>query len=437
MARRYIPLGLDNFEDIEEYRPGGYHPVHLGDILDGRYRILHKLGSGGFSTTWLARDNVGYHALKILKAEETELSTELQTLERLARLQAVHPKDSHVRHLIDHFVVQGPNGQHDCLVTEVAGPSIYELYNVPGHGYAAGARRLRVDIARKIIRQVVEAVHFLHSLEICHGDLTPSNVLLSLRSMTDWTEAEVYERFGTPSTVKLVKASKSSSDNSAPEYVVEPASMPDAKYFTHDALLVDFGESFPFSKPPSPGDIGIPVRYRAPETIFESKLTPASEAWSLACVLFEFRAGNPLFTSILGSKDEIIQQMVQMKGKLPDQWWKSWDKRSMCFDEDGKPLKEWPNGIPMAVEYPIEEMVADIGSEDDEAAMFGSVMSMLEPMGTRVPEDEAENMKDFLNGVLKWSPDQRWSITHILQHPWISGHNGPISTASYSNADQP
>lgn len=44
-------------EWIEDYHPGGYHPVHLGDVFhDGRYKILRKLGDGAFSTVWLARD---------------------------------------------------------------------------------------------------------------------------------------------------------------------------------------------------------------------------------------------------------------------------------------------------------------------------------------------------------------------------------------------
>jgi serine/threonine-protein kinase SRPK3 len=61
---------LDNFffnevdcEDLTDYQPGGFHPVHLGDTFsklphseNPRYRILHKLGSGSFSTVWLARD---------------------------------------------------------------------------------------------------------------------------------------------------------------------------------------------------------------------------------------------------------------------------------------------------------------------------------------------------------------------------------------------
>lgn len=44
-------------ENVLDYRPGGYHPVALGDTLkNGRYRILHKVGYGRFSTVWVARD---------------------------------------------------------------------------------------------------------------------------------------------------------------------------------------------------------------------------------------------------------------------------------------------------------------------------------------------------------------------------------------------
>lgn len=45
-------------EAIEGYQCGGYHPVHLGERygVKGRYKILHKLGYGSYSTVWLARD---------------------------------------------------------------------------------------------------------------------------------------------------------------------------------------------------------------------------------------------------------------------------------------------------------------------------------------------------------------------------------------------
>jgi serine/threonine protein kinase len=43
-------------ENPERYCPGGYHPVHLGDVFDDRYVVVRKLGYGQYSTVWLARD---------------------------------------------------------------------------------------------------------------------------------------------------------------------------------------------------------------------------------------------------------------------------------------------------------------------------------------------------------------------------------------------
>lgn len=41
----------------ELYRPGGLHPIQLGDTLDrGGLRVIRKLGDGSYSTVWLAVD---------------------------------------------------------------------------------------------------------------------------------------------------------------------------------------------------------------------------------------------------------------------------------------------------------------------------------------------------------------------------------------------
>ena len=45
----FVGLGVEN---PARYKPGGYHPVHLGDVYRQRYKVIHKLGFG----TYLARD---------------------------------------------------------------------------------------------------------------------------------------------------------------------------------------------------------------------------------------------------------------------------------------------------------------------------------------------------------------------------------------------
>jgi hypothetical protein len=47
------------------------HPIQIGNYLHERYRIVHKLGYGSFSTVWLARDEQAskYVAVKLCTAD--------------------------------------------------------------------------------------------------------------------------------------------------------------------------------------------------------------------------------------------------------------------------------------------------------------------------------------------------------------------------------
>ena len=38
------------------YQPGKLHRVNIGDMLNGHYEVLQKIGVGEFSTVWLASD---------------------------------------------------------------------------------------------------------------------------------------------------------------------------------------------------------------------------------------------------------------------------------------------------------------------------------------------------------------------------------------------
>lgn len=59
-------------EGMPDYKIGGYHPVHVGEILLDRYVIIQKLGWGHFSTVWLTKDlkYSSYVAIKCQKSAQ-------------------------------------------------------------------------------------------------------------------------------------------------------------------------------------------------------------------------------------------------------------------------------------------------------------------------------------------------------------------------------
>jgi len=73
---------MDATERISLYRPGGCHPVELGDKVHNRYVVEHKLGYGGYSTVWLARDLQYEHkrliALEIIVAAARAMVTRVR-----------------------------------------------------------------------------------------------------------------------------------------------------------------------------------------------------------------------------------------------------------------------------------------------------------------------------------------------------------------------
>lgn len=38
------------------YRPGGFHPVYIGDLFNNRFKVLNKIGYGQYSTVWLVKE---------------------------------------------------------------------------------------------------------------------------------------------------------------------------------------------------------------------------------------------------------------------------------------------------------------------------------------------------------------------------------------------
>ncbi|KAI9643959.1 hypothetical protein NHQ30_007310 [Ciborinia camelliae] len=308
-----------------------------------------------------------------------------------------HPGQDHVVSLLDTFMIEGPNGRHVCLVPQVAGPSIVSLNYSPGA--VARSRRLKEQLALKVAKQAVQALEFGHFQGFCHGATTASNVLCRLNDSIDtWSEEEIYERWGQPQKDGIMSISGSATGESAPKYIVQPCSLLNPQFLSEDILLVDFGCAFPSdSSPSNPNDIHLTMSYSAPEVIFDSKMSLHSDIWALGCELFEIRGGAQLFGDWIGTKDDILRQILQAFGRPPEPWWSTWENRRLFFDDDGKPKKIW-----------------DCGIDEDEDDPGRNCAEMLEPNGTKVPEEEALQMEDLLTRILKWKPEERISIQEIM-----------------------
>lgn len=51
-----VPNQKNEEEGEDSYYKGGFHPVRLGDVYNGKYKVFRKLGYGRYSTVWLVRN---------------------------------------------------------------------------------------------------------------------------------------------------------------------------------------------------------------------------------------------------------------------------------------------------------------------------------------------------------------------------------------------
>ena len=185
-------------ETIEDYKIGGYHPVHVGEIFMCRYIVIQKLGWGHFSTVWLAKD-LQYNtfvALKIQKSAPHYLEAAYDEVEILEQVSSYWKKPEWAEsakgylgdaqnsrnmdscfcvQLLNSFLHYGPNGKHFVMVFEIMGVNLLDI--IRRYDY----KGIPIPLVRIIAKQVLIGLDYLHRIcKIIHTDLKPENVLLSL-----------------------------------------------------------------------------------------------------------------------------------------------------------------------------------------------------------------------------------------------------------------
>ncbi|XP_014832251.1 PREDICTED: SRSF protein kinase 3-like isoform X2 [Poecilia mexicana] len=196
-------LGSDDEEqeDPSDYCKGGYYPVKIGDLFNGRYHVVRKLGWGHFSTVWLCWDlqKKRFVAMKVVKSAPHYTETALDEIKLLRCVRDSDPSDSYretIVQLIDDFKISGINGVHVCMVLEVLGHQLLKWI------IKSNYMGLPLVCVKTIIRQVLQGLDYLHTkCKIIHTDIKPENILLVVddvyvRRLA--AEATIWQRAGAP-----------------------------------------------------------------------------------------------------------------------------------------------------------------------------------------------------------------------------------------------
>ncbi|MFF3556837.1 protein kinase [Streptomyces tsukubensis] len=138
-----------------------------GDVVDGRFELIERLGSGGMGTVWRARDTVLDREVA-LKAVRSDRDSSDSVRERVLREARALARLNHPHVVTVHHVVGA--GPHPWIVMEfVPGVSLQERLS---EGPLTPAETARIG------RQVLSALRAAHAAGIHHRDVKPSNVLL-------------------------------------------------------------------------------------------------------------------------------------------------------------------------------------------------------------------------------------------------------------------
>jgi eukaryotic-like serine/threonine-protein kinase len=140
--------------------------VGEGSTIDGRYRLMRRIGSGGMADVWLAEDPHLQRrvALKVL---HRRFAQDREFVERFRREAEAAASLSHPN-IVAVFDRGDVEGTYYIAMQLLEGRSLKELID----------QGLTPEQSVGLIRQVLEAAGFAHRHGVVHRDLKPQNVIV-------------------------------------------------------------------------------------------------------------------------------------------------------------------------------------------------------------------------------------------------------------------
>ncbi|XP_076960863.1 uncharacterized protein LOC143637329 isoform X2 [Bidens hawaiensis] len=435
-------------EGTEDYRPGGYHAVRIGDTFKhARYVVQRKLGWGHFSTVWLAWDTQQsrYVALKVQKSAQHYTEAAMDEITILKQIAEGDPDDKKaVVKLLDHFKHSGPNGQHVCLVFEYLGDNLLTLIKYSDY------RGIPLHKVKEICYHILGGLDYLHQqLSIIHTDLKPENILLlstidpekdprktnaplvlpsvKEKVLTESGDSEDVNSSNGDLTInqkkkirkKATKAAfnctgkeESEENEDATSSIIRGESSNGSQLNRRGSRstrrklveevdvkckLVDFGNAC-WTYKQFTSDIQT-QQYRCPEVLLGSKYSTSADLWSFACICFELATGDVLFDPHSGDNynrdEDHLALMMELLGMMPRKIALGGRYSREFFNRHGdlrhiRRLRFWPLHKVLMEKYEFNEQ-------------------------------DAKEIAAFLVPILDFVPEKRPTAAKLLNHPWITG----------------
>ena len=228
-----------------------------GDVLEGRYKYLQKIGKGAFGTVLLMEDTVVDERL-VLKFLNPNVSQDEEMMKRFVHELRYSRKITH-RNVIRIY---------DFLF--IRGNYAISMEYFPSHtlGHEINDKPLPVDKAVRYAMDVATGMAVAHQSGIIHRDLKPANVLIDDTGL-----------------LKIVDFGVAAAQHQG------------------DTQLTKTGYV-----------IGSP-KYMAPEQILGKKVDERADVYSLGVILYEMLTGEPPYHR--GDHMAVMYQHVQGKAKPP------------------------------------------------------------------------------------------------------------------------
>jgi serine/threonine-protein kinase len=228
----------------------------LAEALKGRYSVEREIGRGGMATVYLARD-LQHQTPVAIKIMHSNLADALDS-KRFRREMGIAASLAHPL-IVPLHDSGSAGGVLYYIMQYVEGESLYERLQ--------RERRLALQIALEVTRDVAAALGYAHSRGILHRDVKPENVLLA----------------------------------------------------GGHALIADFGlaraiGAADYQKLTETGVVVGTLYYMSPEQLREDlDLDQRADIYSLGCILYEMLTGGPPYTG--RSLTEVASRILH--GEVP------------------------------------------------------------------------------------------------------------------------